>query len=69
MSGVHIDRLREREGDVIVIQSFVDSCEVEISERGLRQSCHELLHVSEALRGRCRVPRTKTVPELEIYLI
>lgn len=65
MCRVHIDRLVERESDIALVDSPVQSRR-EIGERGLRQTGHQLLDVANTLRGGRGRARTETVPEVEV---
>lgn len=66
MRGVDIDWLIKRKRYVARDKRLVDS-RVELGDWRFRETRHELLHISDTLGTGSRIPRSKTVPELEIY--
>ena len=66
VGGIYVDRLVQRERGVIAIKRSVRGG-VEGGQRRLRQASHELLDVTDTLSCSCRVSRTVTVPEGEIW--
>lgn len=65
MCRIHIDGLVERESDVALVDSSVQSRR-KVGERGLRQTGDQLLDVADTLSGGGGRARTETVPEVEV---